>query len=367
MIALAREQGVDFAVVTPDDPLSLGMVDAMEEAGIAAFGPNRAAAVIESSKVFAKELMEKYIIPTPTHRSFCELEDALGYVRSQEAFPVVIKADGLALGKGVVIAGDLNSAEMALRRMMAEKVFGKSGERVVIEEFLTGPEVSVLAFCDGKTVIPMVSSMDHKRAFDGDRGPNTGGMGAIAPNPHYTPEMAGRCMRDIFLPTLLAMKKEGRPFKGCLYFGLILTEKGPMVIEYNCRFGDPETQAVLPLLKSDLLEIMLAARNGRLGGLPIAWSDEFSACVVLASGGYPGGYEKGYPIYGLKEAEALPAVTIYHAGTGLEGDKLITAGGRVLGVTSIAATLKEAVNSAYSAVGLLSFEGMSFRRDIGGR
>ena len=293
MVAFAKKEGIDFVVVTPDDPLVLGMADAMEEAGIPAFGPSKKAAQIEGSKVFAKNLMKKYGIPTAKYEVFDDPSKVIAYIERENQFPAVIKADGLALGKGVVIARNLAEAKEAVHSIMEDKIFGKSGNQVVVEEFLTGKEVSVLAFTDSHTISPMISSMDHKRVYDNDEGPNTGGMGTIAPSPYYTPEVAKRCMEEIFLPTMEAMKKEGRPFKGCLYFGLILTERGPKVIEYNCRFGDPETQVVLPLLKTDLFTIMRAVRDERLGEVDIQWSTGAAACVVLASGGYPKKYETG--------------------------------------------------------------------------
>ena len=367
MVAYAVEQAFDLVVVAPDDPLCMGMVDALEARGIAAFGPNRAAAAIEGSKVFAKELMQKYGIPTAAHRSFEDASQAIAYIRERNTWPCVVKADGLALGKGVIIAQNLEEAEDAVRRMMEEKIFGASGNRIVVEEFLTGPEVSVLAFCDGKTVVPMVSSMDHKRVCDGNRGPNTGGMGTIAPNPHYTPDMAERCMREIFLPTVRAMAQEGRPFRGCLYFGLMLTPTGPKVIEYNCRFGDPETQVVLPLLESDLLDIMLATRNGTLADTPVVWKQGAAACVVLASGGYPGHYQTGLPIQGLEENGQLAQsdAVVYHAGTRRENGSFVTAGGRVMGVTAVGKTLEDALQTAYRAAEAIFFPGMHYRRDIG--
>lgn len=367
MVAYAAEQAFDLVVVAPDDPLCMGMVDALEARGIAAFGPNRAAAAIEGSKVFAKELMQKYGIPTAAHRSFEDASQAIAYIRERNTWPCVVKADGLALGKGVIIAQNLEEAEGAVRRMMEEKIFGASGNRIVVEEFLTGPEVSVLAFCDGKTVVPMVSSMDHKRVYDGNQGPNTGGMGTIAPNPHYTPDMAERCMREIFLPTVQAMAREGRPFRGCLYFGLMLTPDGPRVIEYNCRFGDPETQVVLPLLESDLLDIMLATRNGTLADTPVVWKQGAAACVVLASGGYPGHYQTGLPIQGLEEngQPAQSGAVVYHAGTRRENGSFVTAGGRVMGVTAVGKTLEDALQTAYRAAEAISFPGMHYRRDIG--
>ncbi|MCI5800719.1 MAG: phosphoribosylamine--glycine ligase [Oscillospiraceae bacterium] len=365
MVEFAVEKGIDLTVVTPDDPLVLGMADAMEAAGIRAFGPRKNAAIIEGSKAFAKDLMKKYGIPTARYETFDDCEKAVDYVRRQDCYPTVVKADGLALGKGVIIAEDFDAAEKAIRSMMEEGVFGKSGSRVVIEEFLTGKEVSVLAFTDSHTVKPMVSSMDHKRALDGDRGLNTGGMGTIAPSPYYTPELAQRCMEEIFLPTVEAMNREGRPFKGCLYFGLILTEEGPKVIEYNCRFGDPETQVVLPLLETDLLTVMEAVCGEKLAELEIRWKKGAAACVVMASGGYPQKYTTGFPISGLDEKGDAPGVMVYHAGTKKEGGRYLTAGGRVLGVTAVEPTLKEAVESAYLGVRTISFQSAHYRTDIG--
>ncbi|MDD3193374.1 MAG: phosphoribosylamine--glycine ligase [Oscillospiraceae bacterium] len=365
MVAFAKKEGIDFAVVTPDDPLVLGMADAMEAAGIPAFGPSKAAAQIEGSKVFAKSLMKKYGIPTAKYEVFQDPGEVVNYIERENQFPAVIKADGLALGKGVVIAQNLEEAREAVHSIMEDRIFGKSGNQVVVEEFLTGKEVSVLAFTDSHTVAPMVSSMDHKRAYDNDEGPNTGGMGTIAPSPYYTPELAKRCMEEIFLPTVEAMKKEGCPFKGCLYFGLILTEQGPKVIEYNCRFGDPETQVVLPLLKTDLFTIMRAVRDERLGELDIQWSDGAAACVVLASGGYPKKYETGFPISGLDQQDDCPGVIVYHAGTKRQNGVFLTAGGRVLGITGLGKDLPEALDKAYSAAEKITFEKVHYRRDIG--
>jgi len=368
MVNYAARQAFDLVVVAPDDPLVMGMADALEAHGIAAFGPSKAAAAIEGSKVFAKELMLRHGIPTASHKSFDDPGKALDYIQSLGEWPVVIKADGLALGKGVVIAQDLAEAHDAVRRMMKEKIFGESGSRIVVERFLSGPEVSVLAFCDGKAVVPMVSAMDHKRVFAGNQGPNTGGMGAVAPNPHYTPEVAERCMSEIFLPTIRAMESEGHPFKGCLYFGLMLTKDGPVVIEYNCRFGDPETQVTLPLLETDLVEIMLACREGRLSGLDIRWKECAAACVALASAGYPGTYSTGLQIEGLDEAGQLQGseAVIYHAGTMQgEGGHFLTAGGRVLGITATGDSLRAALDKAYEAVNRVSFQGMHYRDDIG--
>ena len=368
MVEWAVQNAIDYVVVAPDDPLALGMVDALAEKGIPAFGPNKAAARIEASKVFSKNLMKKYGIPTARYETFSDAESARAYIRAQDKYPVVVKADGLALGKGVLICKDEAAAMAAVKSMMEDGAFGASGSRVVVEEFLTGPEVSVLSFTDGQTVVPMVSSMDHKRALDGDEGLNTGGMGTIAPNPYYTPEIAQVCMRTIFLPTIEAMRSEGCPFQGCLYFGLMLTPDGPKVIEYNCRFGDPETQVVLPLLEGDLLEIMQATTNGTLAGVPVKWKDAYAACVVLASGGYPQTYESGKRITGLVDGQ-LPGgeATVFHAGTRLEGGELVTAGGRVLGVTAVAETLLAAVKDAYAAADHIHFEGMHKRSDIGAR
>ena len=365
MVDFAKQEAIDFVVVTPDDPLVLGMADAMEAAGIPAFGPSRAAARIEGSKVFAKNLMKKYGIPTADYAVFSDPAAALDDIRRQNRFPAVIKADGLALGKGVVIAQDLDEARAALHSIMEEKVFGRSGSQVVVEEFLTGKEVSVLAFTDGHVVRPMVSSMDHKRAYDNDEGPNTGGMGTIAPSPYYTPEVAERCMREIFLPTIEAMNKEGCPFRGCLYFGLILTADGPRVIEYNCRFGDPETQVVLPLLQSDLFSILRAVREERLAAADIAWRDGAAACVVLASGGYPKKYQTGFPITGLDADGGCAGAIVYHAGTKWQDGQYRTAGGRVLGVTGLGDTLEEAIRRAYAAAEDIRFENRHYRTDIG--
>ena len=364
IVKFAAEKKIDFAVVAPDDPLALGAVDALEAVGVPSFGPTKAAARIEASKVFAKELMEKYGIPTAKCRVFYDASEAKAYVKNAP-LPTVIKADGLALGKGVIIAQTLEEAEHAVSDMMENKVFGESGSRVVIEEFLEGPEVSVLAFTDGKTVKPMVSSMDHKRALDGDKGLNTGGMGTVAPNPYYTKEVAQRCMKEIFLPTIRAMEKEGCPFKGCLYFGLMVTRDGPKVIEYNCRFGDPETQVVLPLLKSDLLAIMQATRNGTLADCPVEFSDGSACCVIMASQGYPQKYEKGFLITLTPDTDEI---TTYIAGAKLgENGELLTNGGRVLGVTATADSLKEAITKAYAAVEQTHFENAFYRRDIGKR
>lgn len=365
VVRFAKEHAVGLVFVAPDDPLAAGMVDALEQAGVRAFGPTAKAAEIESSKVFSKGLMKKYHIPTADYEVFDDPAKVLEYIRSRGSYPAVIKADGLALGKGVVIAADYEEAKAAVKTIMEDKKFGASGNRVVVEEFLTGPEVSVLAFTDGKCVKPMVSSKDHKRALDGDKGPNTGGMGTISPNPYYTPEIAETCMRTIFLPTIRAMREEGRPFKGCLYFGLMITPDGPKVIEYNSRFGDPETQVVLPRLKTDFVEILEAVIDENLAQLPIEWSDEACACVVMASGGYPGPYAKGVEISGLNEDGQLSGVTVYHAGTSLRDGKYVTAGGRVLGVTALGASLPEALEKAYAGVDKIHFDGAQYRRDIG--
>ncbi len=365
IVDFAKSHAVGFAVVAPDDPLAMGCVDRLHEAGIPCFGPSAAAARIESSKVFAKDLMRRHGIPTARYEVFDDPAKALAYLRDA-SFPIVVKADGLALGKGVLIPQDFQEAEEAVKSIMEDRVFGASGKKIVVEEFLTGPEVSVLAFTDGTAIRPMVSSMDHKRAGDGDTGPNTGGMGTIAPNPCYTPAIAQVCMDTIFLPTLAAMRAEGCPFKGCLYFGLMLTPDGPKVIEYNCRFGDPETQVVLPLLETDLLTIMRAVEDERLDELDIRWSSGAAACVILASGGYPLHYEKGKPI---SFPAALPeGVTLYHAGDALTADgTLVTSGGRVLGVTATAADLASALTAAYAAADTIHFDGASMRRDIGRR
>lgn len=365
VVAFSRENQIDLVFVAPDDPLAAGMVDALEAAGIRAFGPSKLAAEIESSKVFSKNLMKKYGIPTARYEVFDAPETALSYILEQNAWPAVIKADGLALGKGVVIAQNEAEARDALHSMMEDKIFGESGSRVVVEEFLTGPEVSVLAFTDGETVKPMVSSMDHKRAYDGDKGPNTGGMGTISPNPYYTAEIAERCMEEIFLPTVRAMQQEGRPFKGCLYFGLMLTPDGPKVIEYNSRFGDPETQVVLPRLKTPLIEIVEAVVNGTLAQQEIEWEDNACACVVMASGGYPKSYPKGLEITGLDDNGQIPGVTVYHAGTSYKDGKFFTASGRVLGVTACGNTLAAALQKAYDGVHRIHFEGAHYRKDIG--
>ena len=365
LVALAKKEKVDFVCVTPDDPLALGCVDRLEEEGIPAFGPTAYAAQMEASKIFSKNLMRKYGIPTAKCEIFTEMDKALAYLDTQEA-PIVVKADGLALGKGVVVAATIEEAKNAVIEMMEGGKFGKSGARVLIEECMVGREVTVLCFCDGKTIRPMPASQDHKRVFDGDKGPNTGGMGAFAPSPLYTEEIAERTEKEILLPTLNAMNSEGFTFKGVLYVGLMLTKDGPKVVEYNARFGDPETQVVLPLLESDLFAIMRAVREGRLAETDIRWKKESAACIVLASGGYPGKYESGKLISGLEDAETAGA-TVYHAGTKKTDAGYVTAGGRVLGVTALGDTLADAVHSAYAAAEKIHFEGAHMRRDIGSR
>ena len=361
-VAFARSHGVDYAVVAPDDPLALGAVDALTAAGIPCFGPDARAAVIESSKAFAKDLMKKYGIPTARYETFSDPESACAYLETV-GLPIVVKADGLALGKGVVIAETREEAKAAVHSLMEDKVFGASGDRVVIEEFLTGPEVSILCFTDGVTVKPMVSSMDHKRAGDGDTGPNTGGMGTVAPNPYYTPAIAGTCRETIFLPTVRAMAAEGRPFRGCLYFGLMLTANGPKVIEYNCRFGDPETQVVLPLLESDLFTVLRACTAGTLAETEVKFSSRSACCVVLASQGYPGKYETGFPLTMTPEA----AAHTYIAGAKEKEGVLVTAGGRVAGVTAVADTLPEAIREAYRLAEGVQFANRYCRKDIGAK
>ena len=360
LCAFAKENGIDYAVVTPDDPLVLGVVDALTEIGVPCFGPNKRAAIIEGSKAFSKNLMKKYGIPTAKYEVFSDQEKAIEYLKTQK-MPIVIKADGLALGKGVLICQTLEESINAVKSMMSDKVFGASGDNIVIEEFLTGPEVSVLAFTDGKTLVPMVSSMDHKRALTGDLGLNTGGMGTIAPNPFYTKAIEKECMDKIFIPTINAMNAENRTFKGCLYFGLMLTENGPKVIEYNCRFGDPETQVVLPLLESDLLEIMMATTFGTLTKEMVKFSNGACACVIMASSGYPEKYEKGFEINIAKEALG----SVYVAGATIKGDKLLTSGGRVLGVIGKADCLSDAIKKAYENVKGVSFANAYYRTDIG--
>ena len=362
IVAFAVENAIDYAVVAPDDPLVLGCVDALEEKGIPCFGPKANAAIIEGSKVFSKNLMKKYGIPTAEYEVFEDMTAALTYLETAP-IPTVIKADGLALGKGVIIAETRDDAKAAVRDMMEGGIFGASGSRVVIEEFLTGPEVSVLAFTDGNVVKPMVSSMDHKRVGDNDTGLNTGGMGTVAPNPYYTDCVAEQCMEEIFLPTINAMNAEGRTFKGCLYFGLMITPKGPKVIEYNCRFGDPETQVVLPLLESDLLTVMRACTNGTLAETDVTFADAHACCVILASNGYPQSYKKGFPITMTEEA----AAHTYVAGGKLENGILVTSGGRVTGTTAVCASLEEAVREAYRISDGVMFQGAYRRSDIGQR
>ena len=363
MVELAKKLKPDMVVVAPDDPLVLGMVDRLNEEGFMTFGPKANAAIIEGSKVFSKELMKKYDIPTAFYEVFTDSDSAIKYLKQQNSYPAVIKADGLALGKGVIIAQNEEEAITAVKEMIDDLKFGKSSSRVVIEEFLTGPEVSVLSFTDGETMVPMISSMDHKRALDNDEGLNTGGMGTVAPNPYYTEQVADECMKKIFIPTINAMNSEGRTFKGCLYFGLMITKDGPKVIEYNCRFGDPETQVVLPLLKTDLLDIFMAVRNETLSDINVEFSDESACCVIMASNGYPKKYDTGFEI-------SLPdenGFEIFVAGAKSVDGKLLTSGGRVLGVTAKADTLEDAVNKAYSAVDNISFENAYYRKDIGQR
>ncbi len=370
IVELAEKLKPDYVFVAPDDPLVMGMVDALNQKGFKTFGPKANAAILEGSKVFSKALMKKYGIPTAEYETFTDADRAIAYIKEKNSYPAVIKCDGLALGKGVIIAENLEQAENAVKSMLLEGKFGKSGSEIVVEEYLTGPELTVLAFTDGKTVKPMISSMDHKRAFDGDKGLNTGGMGTVAPNPLYTAEKQAECMEKIFLPTIRAMKNEGRPFKGCLYFGLMLTPKGAKVIEYNCRFGDPETQVVLPLLETDIVDIMEAVWEERLSELDIKWSDKACACVVMASGGYPEKYETGKVISGLNregQLEGVDDVCVYHAGTKLDSGKYLTAGGRVLGVTAVGDDLRRALDKAYGAVGKIDFDKAHYRKDIGKR
>lgn len=365
IIAFAKEKNIDLVFVAPDDPLAAGVVDALNDAGIRAFGPVAKAAEIESSKVFSKNLMKKYNIPTAGYEVFSDPKKAIAYIEEQNKFPTVIKADGLALGKGVIIAQNLEEAKDAVKEIMEDKKFGESGNNVVIEEFLTGPEVSVLAFTDGKTLKPMISSMDHKRALDGDKGLNTGGMGTISPNPYYTDDIAEVCMKTIFMPTVEAMNKEGRPFKGCLYFGLMLTPDGPKVIEYNSRFGDPEAQVVLTLLDSDLVDIVNAVIDEKLDEVDIKWSNDNAACIVMASGGYPEAYKKGIEMNGFDENGQVDGAVVFHAGTKFENGKFYTNGGRVIGVTAKGKTLEKALDNAYAAVEKINFDGAHYRKDIG--
>ena len=368
MVALAEQLKPDMVVVAPDDPLVLGMVDSLNSKGFKTFGPKANAAIIEGSKVFSKELMKKYDIPTAFYEVFTDSDSAIAYLKEQNSYPAVIKADGLALGKGVIIAQNEEEAVTAVKEMIDDLKFGKSSSRIVIEEFLTGPEVSVLAFTDGKTMVPMISSMDHKRALDGDKGLNTGGMGTLSPNPCYTPEVAKECMDKIFIPTMEAMNKEGRTFEGCLYFGLMITPKGPKVIEYNCRFGDPETQVVLPMLDGDLYEIFDAIYEHRLADVDIKWHDGSCACVIMASGGYPESYKKGIPMEGFDNKGQIDGCFVYHAGTKVDDNGVfLTNGGRVIGVTAKGADLEEALANAYEGVGKIRFDGMHYRKDIGAR
>lgn len=368
VVALAKEIKPDMVVVAPDDPLVMGMVDALQAEGFMTFGPKANAAIIEGSKVFSKELMKKYNIPTAFYEVFTESDKAIEYLRKQNSYPAVIKADGLALGKGVIIAQNEAEAVQAVHDMIDGLKFGKSSARIVIEEFLTGPEVSVLSFTDGKTIVPMISSMDHKRALDGDLGLNTGGMGTLSPNPYYTEEVAKECMEKIFIPTMNAMNTEGRTFEGCLYFGLMLTPKGAKVIEYNCRFGDPETQVILPMLDADLYEIFEAIYNHELNKVDIKWHDGSCACVVMASGGYPESYPKGIEMNGFDEKGQVDGCFVYHAGTKLSDDgKFLTNGGRVIGVTAKGETLQKALDNAYDGVSRISFENAHYRKDIGQR
>ncbi|MEL4105835.1 phosphoribosylamine--glycine ligase [Oscillospiraceae bacterium WX1] len=364
IVRFTKDNQIDFVMVAPDDPLALGLVNRLEEAGIRAFGPRAEAAIIESSKIFSKNLMKKYGIPTAEYAVFDDMDEAIAYVHKMGA-PIVVKADGLALGKGVVVAPDEKTAVSAVKSMMADKKFGASGSKIVIEACMTGPEVTVLAFTDGKTIVPMLSSQDHKRAFNNDEGPNTGGMGAFCPSPNYTPEIAEICMQTIFLPTIRAMAQEGRLFKGVIYFGLMLTPKGPRVVEYNARFGDPETQPILTMLETDLLDIFEAVVDERLADITVKWRDGAACCIVMASGGYPDSYEKGYEITGL---ETVPSdITVYHAGTLFKDGLYLTNGGRVLGVTATGATLSDAVKHAYDGVKCVSFQNAHYRTDIGAK
>lgn len=367
VLELSKKLKPDMIVVAPDDPLVLGMADALEKEGFLVFGPNKAAAIIEGSKVFSKELMKKYGIPTAGYETFSNSAQAVSYIEENKKYPVVIKADGLALGKGVIIAENEAEALKAVNNIMEDKIFGASGSEIVIEEFLTGPEVSVLSFTDGKTVVPMISSMDHKRALDNDAGLNTGGMGTIAPNPFYTSETAEECMKKIFVPTINAMSAEGRKFKGCLYFGLMLTEDGPKVIEYNCRFGDPEAQVVLPMLETDLIDIFLAVCEERLNETEIKWKDGACSCVIMASGGYPSAYKTGLEIKGLDGSGQKSGVSVYHSGTKYKDGGFYTSGGRVLGVSALGENLKAALEKSYAAVKEISFENAHYRKDIGAK
>ena len=365
IVAFAKEKEIDLVIVGMDDPLVGGLVDELEAAGIRTFGPRKNAAILEGSKAFSKDLMKKYNIPTAKYEVFTNSEDAIKYVKEQNTYPAVIKADGLALGKGVILAESEKEAVEAIHSMIDDKQFGESSSTIVVEEYLTGPEVSVLSFTDGKTVVPMISSMDHKRALDGDKGLNTGGMGTVAPNPYYTEDIAKECMEKIFLPTINAMNAEGRTFEGCLYFGLMLTPNGPKVIEYNCRFGDPETQVVLPMLEGDLCEIFEAIYEHRLADVKIGWKSGYCTCVVMASGGYPVKYKKGIEMFGMDDKGQVDGAFIYHAGTKYEDGKFYTNGGRVLGVTCNSYTLQSALDKSYEAVSKIKFDGEHFRKDIG--
>lgn len=367
VVSLAKKLTVDLVVVAPDDPLVLGMVDALQAEGFMTFGPKKNAAIIEGSKVFSKDLMKKYNIPTAKYEVFTDSESAIAYVKAQDIYPAVIKADGLALGKGVILAQNEQEAVEAIHSMIDDKQFGESSSTIVVEEYLTGPEVSVLSFTDGKTVVPMISSMDHKRAYDNDEGLNTGGMGTVAPNPYYTEDIAKECMEKIFIPTMDAMNSEGRTFEGCLYFGLMLTPNGPKVIEYNCRFGDPETQVVLPMLETDLVDIMEAIFNHKLADIDVKWSEGSCTCVVMASGGYPLSYPKGLEISGLDKNGQINGCEVFHAGTKLSEGKFLTNGGRVLGVTAKGISLSGAIENAYNGVKKISWENVHFRKDIGQR
>ncbi len=364
LLDFAKSNNIDFTVVGMDDPLVMGIVDEFEKEGLRIFGPRKNAAIIEGSKAFSKELMKKYNIPTAKYETFDNFDDAYSYIKENK-FPTVIKADGLALGKGVLICNNLQEAEDGLKQIMVDKKFGNSGNKVVIEEFLTGPEVSVLSFCDGTTVVPMVSAQDHKRALDGDKGLNTGGMGTFSPSRIYTDDIAEVCMEKIFKPTVAALKKEGRKFKGIIYFGLMITDDGPKVIEYNARFGDPETQVILPRLDTDLLEIFEACVDGKLDEINVKWKDNAAACVILASGGYPESYQKGFAIDGLEKCNQRDDIYVYHAGTALKDGKFVTNGGRVLGVTGTGKNLDEAIKIAYEGVEMVNFEKIHFRKDIG--
>ncbi len=367
VVELAKKLAPDMVVVAPDDPLVMGMADALQAEGFKVFGPKKDAAIIEGSKVFSKNLMKKYGIPTAGYEVFTDAEKAVEYLKSENSYPAVIKADGLALGKGVIIAENEDDAIKAVHEMIDDKKFGESSARIVIEEYLTGPEVSVLSFTDGKTIVPMISSMDHKRAFDGDKGLNTGGMGTVSPNPYYTENVAAECMEKIFIPTMNAMNSEGRTFEGCLYFGLMITPKGPKVIEYNCRFGDPETQVVLPMLDGDLYEIFQAVCDHTLSEMKISWKTGSCACVVMASGGYPEKYEKGLEISGVDGNGQIDGCQVFHAGTKLAGGKFVTNGGRVLGVTATGLSLNGALEKAYAGVAKISWKDVHYRKDIGKR